>query len=164
MCISSQPSHDRSRSQTEWTENHVCIFFVCLCPNLHAFLSGSMLSCQGNVNATNYHDGHSHNDIRLSRLFPTRMTAFGFKKHGDTMTAEQPTGAFRFVNFIPLHTVMTCYLSQSQPVGRAGISRDLAGIALFLSSSASAHVTGAHILLDGGWSLSTRSISPATRL
>lgn len=67
------------------------------------------------------------------------MTAYGFKTLGDRISGGQPTG-------------------------RAGLPQDLAGIALFLSSSASAHVTGAHIILDGGRALDSQSISPATRL
>lgn len=37
-----------------------------------------------------------------------------------------------------------------QPTGRYGQPSDAAGLALFLSSPASAHITGTHILLDGG--------------
>jgi len=75
----------------------------------------------------------------LPGAFPTRMTAFGLKQHGDTVTAQHPTG-------------------------RTGIPRDLAGVALFLSSAASAHVTGAHVILDGGWTLNTQQASPSTKL
>jgi NAD(P)-dependent dehydrogenase (short-subunit alcohol dehydrogenase family) len=49
-------------------------------------------------------------------------------------------------------------------LGRTGIPRDLAGVALFLCSSASAHVTGAHIMVDGGHSLNSRLFSLATKL
>jgi len=41
-------------------------------------------------------------------------------------------------------------MARSQPTGRYGQPEDMAGIALFLVSPASAHVTGAHIVLDGG--------------
>jgi NAD(P)-dependent dehydrogenase (short-subunit alcohol dehydrogenase family) len=75
----------------------------------------------------------------LPGFFPTRMTAFGLKNHGDSMTAQQPTG-------------------------RTGVPQDLAGLTLFLSSKASAHVTGAHILVDGGLCLGSGSVSPATKL
>ncbi|KZP13833.1 NAD(P)-binding protein [Athelia psychrophila] len=61
----------------------------------------------------------------LPGVFPSKMTAFGLKTHGSALTERQPTG-------------------------RVGIPQDLAGITLFLSSPASAHVTGALILLDGG--------------
>ncbi|KAF7972253.1 hypothetical protein HWV62_18566 [Athelia sp. TMB] len=75
----------------------------------------------------------------LPGVFPSRMTAYGLKTQGDKLTQRQPTG-------------------------RVGIPQDLAGISLFLSSPASAHVTGALILLDGGASLANFAISPATKL
>lgn len=34
----------------------------------------------------------------LLRVFPSRMTAFGFKQHGDVLTAQQPTGLFRYLD------------------------------------------------------------------
>jgi NAD(P)-dependent dehydrogenase (short-subunit alcohol dehydrogenase family) len=37
-----------------------------------------------------------------------------------------------------------------QPTGRFGNAQDIAGLALFLSSPSSAHITGTHTLLDGG--------------
>lgn len=41
---------------------------------------------------------------------------------------------------------------------------DMAGVALFLCSPASAHVTGAHIMLDGGTALAGGKRAPATKL
>ncbi|KIK96670.1 hypothetical protein PAXRUDRAFT_825687 [Paxillus rubicundulus Ve08.2h10] len=73
-------------------------------------------------------------------IFPTKMTAYGFKSVGEEKIASQ------------------------QPSGRVGLPSDLAGIALFLSSPASAHVTGAHILLDGGATLSSQGIAPRVKL
>ncbi|KAH7911886.1 NAD(P)-binding protein [Hygrophoropsis aurantiaca] len=73
-------------------------------------------------------------------IFPTKMTAFAFKSAGEEKVA------------------------QNQPTGRVGIPQDLAGLALFLTSPASAHVTGAHILLDGGATLSKQGIAPQTKL
>ncbi|OCH94653.1 rhamnolipids biosynthesis 3-oxoacyl-reductase [Obba rivulosa] len=61
----------------------------------------------------------------LPSVFPSRMTAFGFKTHGDSMGKANPTG-------------------------RTGLPKDMAGIALFLASPASAYISGAHIPLDGG--------------
>ncbi|KAF8735242.1 hypothetical protein AX14_002445 [Amanita brunnescens Koide BX004] len=59
-------------------------------------------------------------------LFPTKMTAFGINNVGEDA----------FVSI--------------QPTGRYGQPSDAAGLALFLASPASAHVTGSHIPLDGG--------------
>ncbi|KIK51398.1 hypothetical protein GYMLUDRAFT_50554 [Collybiopsis luxurians FD-317 M1] len=62
----------------------------------------------------------------LPGVFPSKMTAFGLKTAGDAV-------------FIA-----------NQPSGRYGTTEDMAGLALFLASPASAHVTGAHIIIDGG--------------
>ncbi|PBK58316.1 NAD(P)-binding protein [Armillaria solidipes] len=62
----------------------------------------------------------------LPGLFPSKMTAFGFKT----------TGEKAFI--------------ASQPTGRYGTSQDMAGLALFLASPGSSHITGTHTLLDGG--------------
>lgn len=58
-------------------------------------------------------------------VFPSRMTNFGIQKYMDTLLERQPTG-------------------------RVGKPSDLAGIVLFLSSLASAHMTGNVIEVDGG--------------
>lgn len=61
----------------------------------------------------------------LPGLFPSKMTAFGISKSEDDILHGQPTG-------------------------RYGVPEDIAGIVLFLTSPASAHVTGTHTILDGG--------------
>ncbi|KAF8485633.1 putative NADPH-dependent beta-ketoacyl reductase [Gautieria morchelliformis] len=58
-------------------------------------------------------------------VFPSKMTAHGYKTAKGEMVAAQPTG-------------------------RLGEPSDIAGVALFLASPGSAHVTGAHIVVDGG--------------
>lgn len=91
-------------------------------------------------------------------VFPSKMTAFGYKEHGDAMHKSQPMGT-------PLPPYF-CSISRSRrPHGHAprhGRRRyvplplpyphaaDPRPPALFLASPASAHVTGAHIPLDGG--------------
>ncbi|KAJ8113781.1 hypothetical protein OPT61_g4170 [Boeremia exigua] len=62
-------------------------------------------------------------------VFPSRMTNFGLEKYGKTLTAGQPTG-------------------------RIGKPSDFGGLVLFLSSKASAHMTGNAIEIDGGATLS----------
>ncbi|KAJ7184564.1 hypothetical protein C8R46DRAFT_1064448 [Mycena filopes] len=61
----------------------------------------------------------------LPGVYPSKMTAFGLKTSGDKMVA-------------------------GQPMGRVGTPGDMAGLALFLASPASAHITGQHIITDGG--------------
>jgi len=58
-------------------------------------------------------------------VFPSRMTSFGVDKFKDT-------------------------LLQGQPTGRLGEASDFGGLILFLSSKASAHITGNVISIDGG--------------
>ncbi|KAF8268336.1 rhamnolipids biosynthesis 3-oxoacyl-reductase [Lactarius quietus] len=58
-------------------------------------------------------------------VFPSKMTAFGFKRGADKM-------------------------AEGHPWGRVGEPSDMAGVALFLASPAAAYVTGAHLLVDGG--------------
>jgi len=58
-------------------------------------------------------------------VFPSRMTSFGVDKYLDTLLEGQPTG-------------------------RIGQPSDFAGLILFLSSKASAHITGNVIEIDGG--------------
>jgi len=59
-------------------------------------------------------------------LFPSKMTAFGINAVGaETFAARSLTGRF-------------------------GAPSDIAGLALFLSSPCASHLTGAHIILDGG--------------
>lgn len=41
-------------------------------------------------------------------------------------------------------------LAASHPMGRIGTPEDITGLLLFLVSRAGAHVTGAHIAIDGG--------------
>jgi NAD(P)-dependent dehydrogenase (short-subunit alcohol dehydrogenase family) len=73
-------------------------------------------------------------------LFPSKMTAFGIKNYGEE-------------NF-----------NSVQPTGRFGAPSDIAGLALFLSSPAAAHITGTHTLLDGGARFIRHSIAPALKL
>ncbi|KAF1972333.1 3-oxoacyl-reductase [Bimuria novae-zelandiae CBS 107.79] len=61
-------------------------------------------------------------------VFPSKMTSFGLERFGERLVSGQPTG-------------------------RIGRPRDFGGVVLFLSSLASAHMTGNVIELDGGANL-----------
>lgn len=52
----------------------------------------------------------------------------------------------------------------TQPTGRFGRPEDIAGLALFLSSPASAHVTGTHTFIDGGARYNSAGITAAPKL
>ena len=62
-------------------------------------------------------------------VFPSRMTAYGFQEAIDTLLSGQPSG-------------------------RVGKPEDFAGLVLFLSSLAAAHMTGNVLEIDGGSVLS----------
>ncbi len=68
------------------------------------------------------------------------MTAFGLKHAGEEV------------------------FTAAQPSGRYGHPSDIAGLAIFLASPAGSHVTGTHILLDGGARFFMHSAIPATKL
>lgn len=44
------------------------------------------------------------------------------------------------------------------------MDEDMAGVSLFLVSPASAHVTGAHIILDGGAAIANGRLTPQVKL
>ena len=67
-------------------------------------------------------------------FFPSRMTQYGIDNALDAM-------------------------EYAQPMGRIGKPDDIAGLMLFLTSKASAHITGAVIPIDGGQSLSLTAAS-----
>jgi len=76
----------------------------------------------------------------LPGVFPSKMTAFGIRKAGEE--------AF----------------NDKQPTGRFGQAEDIAGLALFLASPASAHVTGTDTILDGGSRYRKRPSTPTAKL
>jgi len=76
----------------------------------------------------------------LPGLFPSKMTAFGLEQVGEESFAA------------------------AQPTGRFGMPQDMAGLALFLASPASAHVTGTHTIIDGGARFRATAITPQTKL
>ncbi|KAF9447160.1 NAD(P)-binding protein [Macrolepiota fuliginosa MF-IS2] len=73
-------------------------------------------------------------------LFPSKMTAFGLRTAGEE--------AFESV----------------QPTGRFGRADDIAGLAMFLASPASAHITGTHTVIDGGARYNSSGITAAAKL
>jgi len=80
------------------------------------------------VLATSYASRHVNVNAIAPGVFPSRMTAFGISKYEEQLIEHQPTG-------------------------RLGSVEDMAGLALFLGSRASAHITGVVIPIDGGATL-----------
>jgi len=65
-------------------------------------------------------------------IFPSKMTAYGIKQAKTQM-------------------------EKGQPLGRIGTTEDMAGLALFLCSRASSHITGTIVPIDGGATLADSS-------
>ncbi|KAA1103602.1 hypothetical protein PGTUg99_003206 [Puccinia graminis f. sp. tritici] len=63
-------------------------------------------------------------------VYPSRMTAYGLKKQSDLLNSQHP-------------------------MGRIGTPEDMAGVFLFLTTRAGAHITANYILTDGGSLAST---------
>ncbi len=89
----------------------------------------------------------------------------GLKRLTETMALEEAANGIR-VNSIEPGMILTPMnqravadteyrrsLEAAIPVGRAGTSDEVAGLALWLASPAAAYVTGASIVMDGGLSL-----------
>ncbi|KAF7359084.1 hypothetical protein MSAN_01249500 [Mycena sanguinolenta] len=76
----------------------------------------------------------------LPGYFPSKMTAFGLKAAGEKVLAKE------------------------QPTGRLGTTEDMAGVALFFASPASAHVTGTHVIVDGGGRFMRQRIAGQVKL
>jgi NAD(P)-dependent dehydrogenase (short-subunit alcohol dehydrogenase family) len=82
----------------------------------------------------------------------TRAMALDLAPYGVTVNALCP-GAFKTEINRPILNdpeYLNEFLKQI-PLGRMGDPADLKGAALFLASEASAYMTGAALIVDGGW-------------
>ena len=78
-------------------------------------------------------------DVQVNAILPGGITTEGASRplEGSGMTREQMDDVLaRFVERIPLR--------------RMGVPDDIAKVALFLASSGSDYMTGAHVVVDGG--------------
>lgn len=80
----------------------------------------------------------------------TRYAACEFGHEGIRVNSISP-GAFPSILAQEKNSDLIKELSKKVPLGRIGISEELKGPALFLSSSASSYVNGSNIVVDGGW-------------
>ena len=78
-------------------------------------------------------------DVQVNAILPGGITTEGTSRPfvGSGMTKEQMEDVLaRFVEKVPLR--------------RMGVPDDIAKVALFLASSGSDYMTGAHVVVDGG--------------
>src|SRR5262245_51128611 len=93
----------------------------------------------------------------------TRVAAVEYAEHGIRVNAILPGGVLTPLVYAnpafaqPLDPqVVEAQLAQVQPIRRAGQPVDIANAALWLASDESSFVTGASIVVDGGWTASAR--------
>ena len=93
----------------------------------------------------------------------TRVAAIEYAEHGIRVNAILPGGVLTplvYANPALGQTldpqVVEAQLAHVQPIRRAGQPLDIAQAALWLASNESSFVTGASIVVDGGWTASAR--------
>jgi len=93
----------------------------------------------------------------------TRVAAIEYAEHGIRVNAILPGGVLTPLVYAnpafaqPLDPqVVEAQLAYVQPIRRAGQPLDIANAALWLASDESSFVTGASIVVDGGWTASAR--------
>lgn len=136
-------------------------------------LTGAFLTSRRFVRAL-HAAGRGGNIINISSIHAKAVRAgaadycaakAGLKRLTETMALEEACNGIR-VNAISPGMVLTpmnvravtdpdyrSTLEAAIPVGRAGTSEEIAGLALWLASDAAAYVTGASVVIDGGLSL-----------
>ncbi|KAJ3337507.1 hypothetical protein HDU93_001000 [Gonapodya sp. JEL0774] len=94
----------------------------------------------------------SYNATKAADLHMTRHLAGMLAKRGVTVNTVAPgIVPTKFVKFGMSQNQRL--LLKEYPMGRFAVPTDVGGTILFLASKASSHITGATLVLDGGWSL-----------
>jgi gluconate 5-dehydrogenase len=85
----------------------------------------------------------------------TRATAADWAPHGITVNAILPGGFMTDANlrWRQIHPEVIETFQQQIPMGRYGEPQELGPLAVYLASDASAYMTGAALVIDGGYTL-----------
>jgi gluconate 5-dehydrogenase len=85
----------------------------------------------------------------------TRATAADWAQYGITVNAILPGGFMTDANkrWREIHPEVIETFQQQIPMGRYGEPHELGPLAIYLASDASAYMTGAALVIDGGYTL-----------
>lgn len=99
--------------------------------------------------------GRSYETAKAAVLQFTRATAADWAPHGVTVNAICPGGFFTEPNqrWAREHPQVIEEFLQAIPMGKFGEPEDLGPLAVYLASDASRYMTGAALVIDGGYTL-----------
>ncbi|MBP6602291.1 MAG: SDR family oxidoreductase [Verrucomicrobiales bacterium] len=99
--------------------------------------------------------GRSYETAKAAVLQFTRATAADWAPHGVTVNAICPGGFFTEPNqrWAREHPQVIDEFLQAIPMGKFGEPEDLGPLAVYLASDASRYMTGAALVIDGGYTL-----------
>lgn len=99
--------------------------------------------------------GRSYETAKAAVIHFTRATAADWASHGVTVNAICPGGFFTEPNqrWSREHTEVIDEFLKAIPMGKFGEPEDLGPLAVYLASDASRYMTGAALVIDGGYTL-----------
>ena len=99
--------------------------------------------------------GRSYETAKAAVLQFTRATAAGWAPHGVTVNAICPGGFMTEPNrrWSREHPEVISEFVKAIPMGKFGEPEDLGPLAVYLASEASRYMTGAALVIDGGYTL-----------
>lgn len=99
--------------------------------------------------------GRSYETAKAAVIQFTKATAADWAPHGVTVNAICPGGFFTGPNqrWAKEHPAVIEGFLQSIPMGKFGEPEDLGPLAVYLASDASRYMTGAALVIDGGYTL-----------
>ena len=103
---------------------------------------------------TNMHENMAYAVIKGGITNLTRLMASYYGQYNIRINSLCPGGLKGHVagKNDTQHPVFIKQYSKKTPLRRLGFSEEIASTALFLASAASSYITGATIMVDGGWS------------
>lgn len=111
--------------------------------SINAFVSGKLIK------------GRHYETAKAAIVQFTRATAVDWAEHNITVNAICPGGFMTEPNvrWSKLHPEVVANFRQQIPMGDHGQPEDLGPLAVYLASEASRYMTGAALIIDGGYTL-----------